>query len=107
MGTPIPFIVQSPLGIARAIALRMKARRLKLGWSRKLLGSRAGVSQWTLKKFESSGKIALESLIRLAIVLDDARGLEGLFNPHPELPGSIAELEKSYSKTRLRGRTLV
>jgi hypothetical protein len=84
----------------------MKARRLGLGWSREMLATRAGVSPWTLKHFELTGQIALKTLVKVAVVLDDVRGLEGLFATRPGMPASLAELEKLHPLVRKRGRTL-
>jgi hypothetical protein len=105
-GNPLPVLSASPGGIAKGVAIRMKARRLGLGWSRDLLAARAGVSPWTLKHFELTGQIALETLVKVAVVLDDVRGLEGLFAARAEMPASMAELEKLHPPVRKRGRTL-
>jgi hypothetical protein len=84
----------------------MRTQRLRLGWSRETLAARAGTSLWTLKRFELTGRIALETLVRAAVVLDDVGGLEGLFAAKPGMPASLAELEKLNPPTRKRGRTL-
>jgi transcriptional regulator with XRE-family HTH domain len=105
-GNPIPVLSASPGGISKGIAARMKARRLGLGWSRDTLAARAGVSPWTLKHFELTGQIALKTLVNLAVVLDDVRGLEGLFAARAEIPASMAELEKLHPPVRKRGRSL-
>lgn len=85
----------------------MKARRLGLGWSRQMLATRAGASLWTLKHFERTGQISLETLIKVAVVLDEVRGLEGLFAARPERPASLSDLEKLHPPVRKRGRTLM
>jgi hypothetical protein len=72
-----------------------------------MLATRAGVSRWTLKHFELTGQIALETLVKVAVVLDDIRGLEGLFATSHEMPSSLADLEKLHPPVRKRGRTLV
>jgi hypothetical protein len=92
--------------MAKGIASRMKARRLGFGWSREMLAARAGASPWTLKHFELTGQIALETLVKVAVVLDDVRGLEGLFAARPEMPRTLADLEKLHTPVRKRGRTL-
>jgi hypothetical protein len=106
-GNLLPLLITSPGRIAKGVAARMKARRLGFGWSREMLATRAGVSPWTLKHFELTGQIALETLVKLAIVLDDIHGLEGLFTTRPGMPDSLAELEKLHAPVRKRGRTLV
>jgi transcriptional regulator with XRE-family HTH domain len=102
--TPISMI--SPHRICEEIAARMKARRLQIGWSRKTLAIRSGVSQWTLKHFEGTGQIALETLVKVAVVLNDSSSFSGLFAARSEPPASITELEKLHPPPRMRGRTL-
>jgi transcriptional regulator with XRE-family HTH domain len=89
-----------------AIAARSKARRLQLGWSRETLAARTGVNLWSIKRFENSGQVALESLVKLAVVLGNLRDFEGLFAIRPREPASMDELEKLHPPLRVRGRTL-
>jgi len=96
----------SPRKIIKEIAARASARRLQLGWSRETLARRAGVSQWTLKHFETSGQVSLETLVKIAVVLDEVGGLASLFSSRPRQPTSIAELERLNLPPRRRGRTL-
>ena len=84
----------------------MKARRLQVGWSRELLATRAGISQWTLKHFENKGQIALETLVKVAVVLGEIEAFTGLFAANPQTPATMAELEKLHPPARKRGRTL-
>ncbi len=105
-GIPLPVLRASPEAIAIGVAARMKARRLGLGWSRNTLAARAGASPWTLKHFELTGQIALETLVKVAVVLDDVQALEGLFAARPKMPASLADLEKLHPLVRQRGRTL-
>ncbi len=105
-GNILPLINGSPGGIAKAIAARLKARRLQNGWSRKTLANRAGVNLWSLKRFEVSGQIAFESLIKLAIVLGDIGDFEGLFAARQKAPASMDELEKFNPPRRVRGTTI-
>src|SRR5476649_2469706 len=101
---PVPF--SSPQGVAKAIAARLKQRRLQIGWSRKTLAARAGINPWSLKRFEVSGRIALESLVKMAVVLGNIRDLEVLFAPRPNEPTTLSELEKLHPPARVRGITL-
>ncbi|MCC2624183.1 MAG: hypothetical protein K0R14_56 [Burkholderiales bacterium] len=57
-------ILMSPHEIMLSISARAKAKRLYLNLSQKSLAERSGVSLGSLKLFETSGKISLESLIR-------------------------------------------
>lgn len=96
----------SPQRIGTSIADRVRARRLQVAWSRETLASRAGVNLWSLKRFETTGKIALDSLVKLAIALGNGRDFEGLFAERQKQPATMEELEKLNPPRRVRGRTL-
>jgi DNA-binding XRE family transcriptional regulator len=57
--------------ILEGLALRLKQRRLELNLTQNLLASRSGVSLGSLKRFENKHEISLESLVKLAIVLNE------------------------------------
>ena len=101
----LPFMGTSPLAITKGIAARAKARRLQLGWSREELAKRAGVSPWTLKHFEVSGQIGLETLAKLAVVLEVVTEFEKLFSPGAIVPQTMAQLERLNPPERKRGKT--
>jgi transcriptional regulator with XRE-family HTH domain len=52
------------------IAGRFKARRLAINLTQSDLAARSGVTWSSLKRFERTGLIALDSLLKLARVLD-------------------------------------
>jgi transcriptional regulator with XRE-family HTH domain len=58
-----------PRDAQRELAGRFKARRLSMNLSQEGLAERAGMSWSSLKRFEHTGLIALESLLKLALVL--------------------------------------
>lgn len=70
------------------------------------LEQRSGVSLGTIKLFERTGKISLESLVKIAIALGRSEGFESLFLATPTEERSIDELIKDAkaSKGRKRGR---
>jgi transcriptional regulator with XRE-family HTH domain len=105
-GNIIPALNASPRGIGKAIGARLKARRLQLGWSRETLATRAGVNPWSLKRFEVSGQISLESLVKLAVVAGNFADFENLFAARRKQPASMDELEKLNPRSRVRGTTL-
>ena len=101
-GIGIPVLNASPLGISKVIAARFKARRLQEGWSRETLAARAGISQWTVKHFESTGQIALATLIKAALVLNESHGFVSLFPAKSRMPMTMADLEKLHPPLRKR-----
>ena len=72
------------------IAKRLVKIRKRRKLSQKALAEKAGVSYGSLKRFEQSGRIALESLVRIAIALEVERELDHLFEDVP--PQSIEDV---------------
>ena len=66
----LPINLNTLLDVQREIAGRFKARRLALNLTQEGLAARSGVSWSSLKRFEGTGLIALDSLLRIALVLD-------------------------------------
>lgn len=87
--------------LAIGIAERMRKCRLEANLSQAGLAARAGISMGSLKRFEDSGQISLDRLIRLALVLGAASRFEELFRP--EAPLTLDELLESKGSRR-RGR---
>ena len=65
------------------IAKRMAQLRKRRKISQKELAVRSGVSLGSLKRFEQSGEISLQSLTKLAIALEVEGALEDLFSEVP------------------------
>ena len=65
--------------IAQKIVRLRKRKKI----TQKQLAARSGVSLGSLKRFEQSGEISLQSLTKIAIVLDVENELEDLFNNVP------------------------
>ena len=94
----LPVELQTPEEIARDVARRARALRVARGWSQVELARRAGMPVDTLRRFERTGKIALERLLLIAVVLDAARPFADLFAPPPAR--SLAELERRETAAR-------
>ncbi len=97
MHSPIHFSLQAnwPSKSARMLARCVWAQNL----SRKTLAERAGISESTIKRFETTGQITLDALVLLASSLGVAQQLSGLFTQAQ--PVSLDELKQS---GRVRGR---
>mgnify|MGYP002737243941 FL=1 len=65
--------------IAQKIVRLRKRKKI----TQKQLAVRSGVSLGSLKRFEQSGEISLQSLTKIAIALDVENELEALFNNVP------------------------
>lgn len=89
----------APGELGRQIAENARALRLARNLSRRSLAERSGVPEPTIKRFETTGRISLESLLLLAGALGVAGQLAGLFRV--EHPASLDELRR---EARKRGR---
>nr|WP_263429661.1 helix-turn-helix transcriptional regulator [Nannocystis pusilla] len=81
----------------------MKQLRLARDWKRDTLAERAGISASTVKRFEATGQIALDNLLKLALALGCLEQFESVFAPPPAR--TLAELEqRGQGPVRQRGR---
>ncbi len=93
----------TPLEMAKHITQQAQEKRLSLNMSQQTLAERSGVSYGVLKKFERTGKISLESLLKLAFALGSLEAFEALFKATP--PEQFRSLDALLNhKTRKRGR---
>jgi len=76
---------------------------LAKGWKQATLAERSGVSLGSLRRFESTGQVSLQHLLRLAFSLYRLDDFEALLQP--PRASSIAELEAMEKQPeRRRGR---
>lgn len=102
MFSSIPTVL-TPHEMENLLAERFKALRLSVGYKRATLAQRAGVTEASLKRFETSGQISLKNLLRLAHAVDRLPEFSGIFTPSQVT--SLAQLrEQSQKKTIKRGR---
>jgi transcriptional regulator with XRE-family HTH domain len=103
MDTMISDIFTTPFEAAMLIAQAAKNKRLSLNLSQKSLSEKSGVSFGVIKKFERTGKISLESLLKLALVLGSLTEFTALFKQVlPEEKRTLDEI--LHNKRRKRGR---
>ena len=74
-------ISPTPNSISKELAKRHKALRKQLKLSQAELAERAGVSLGSLKRFETTAQISLESLLKLANVLNRLSDFDDVFKP--------------------------
>ena len=72
---------KKPYDFLREIALRHQALRKQAGFSQCELAKRSGVSLGSLKRFESTGQISFESLLKLTDVLNRLNDFEAILQP--------------------------
>lgn len=93
----------TPREMQKAIARRARDLRLGLNLSQQTLSEKSGVSYGSLKKFEQTGKISLESLLKLAVILECMDDFNAVFiGRNAEKAVSLDELLEN--EKRKRGR---
>lgn len=90
---------KTPADILLGLGARAKSARLSENMSRKTLAEKAGVSEASLKRFETTGHISLSSLVPLLTALDRLSDLDELLAE--KTPLSVRELNNTQ---RQRGR---
>ena len=63
-------VLKSAAEVAQELAARVRARRLRRGWTQVELAQRAGVRPATYILFEQTGQISLTRLLKILDVLD-------------------------------------
>lgn len=84
----------TPLEVSKALAKRHRSLRKELKLSQEELSERSGVSLGSLKRFENTGKISLESLLKLMHLMGRLKEVDKLL-----LPGeNIEPIKKLFSE---------
>ena len=94
--------INSPEQIMMQLKDNFKSKRLSFNLTQEGLASKSGVSLGSLKRFERSGQISIESLLLLAVVLDCLDDFIGIANAKKKDFKSIDELLKT-SNIKKRG----
>jgi len=97
--------IGTPSSMMQILKEKFKERRLTLDLTQEGLANKSGVSLGSLKRFENSGQISLESLLKLALVLECLDDFSVIAQKKKIQPHSIDELLKTSktAKTKKRG----
>ncbi len=96
--------ISTPTSIAEQLKIKFKEKRLFMNLTQDGLAKRSGVSLGSLKRFESSGQISLESLLKLSLVLECLDDFANIANPKKEVLNSLDDILKTKVKgTKKRG----
>ncbi len=91
----LSFLPKTPANLMQELKSKFKSRRKSLKLTQKELSFKADVSLGTLKRFEQTGQISLEALLKLALVLECLEDFEGVCEERDkEVFGSIGEILK-------------
>ncbi len=95
--------LSTPPSVMDDLKSKYKKLRLALTFTQSGLAKRSGVSLGSIKRFESSGKISLESLLKLSLVLECLDDFKNIANPKTDVINSIDELINKKDSFRKRG----
>jgi transcriptional regulator with XRE-family HTH domain len=84
----------TPLEVLLSTAEKVKKLRKAQKYSQAELAERSGVSLGSLKRFENTGQISLESLVKIANIFDRLNDFEAFLKPEDDLKN----IEKLFSK---------
>lgn len=88
----LSFLPKNPQYVMEELRVKFKERRKTLGYTQMECATHSGVSLGSLKRFERSGQTSLESLLKLAFVLECFEDFEGVCNRTVEIPKSMDEV---------------
>jgi len=91
----------APEGVLRQVAERAKARRIAAALTQKDLSERSGVKIDSLRRFERTGRVSFESLVKIALVLGALDDFTKLF-PEPEFRSISEVLGNQRRRQRVR-----
>lgn len=90
-------VAKNPTDVLEEIALKHKKLRKKQGLSQQELANRSGISLGSLKRFETTGQVSFESLLKMAHILNRLDDFDTVFKPSE----TTEDIEKLFSdKTR-------
>ncbi|MCG3673964.1 helix-turn-helix domain-containing protein [Aliarcobacter butzleri] len=86
--------ILTPKSIMQDLKDKFKQKRLSLNLTQEGLSNKSGVSLGSIKRFESSGEISFESLLKVALVLNCLDDFKNIANEKDERYESMDDLLK-------------
>ena len=96
--------IKTPQEVQQELATRYKARRLAQDLTQQGLAERSGLSWSSLKRFERTGLIALDSLLRLSLVMDCLNDFDQICIGTSSLQAKSLDELLTEPKARRKGR---
>ena len=84
--------ISTPSSIMEILRVKYKQKRLSMDLTQSGLSTRSGVSLGSVKRFESNGKISLESLLKISLVLECLDDFDNIANIKEKKIDSIKQL---------------
>lgn len=95
------YLLKTNKDLQKEIAFRFKQKRLDKNLTQEGLSERSGISLGTLKRFENTGEISLQSLLKIALVLNVLDEFDNLLKPNDK---PISLINPVKIKQRKRGQ---
>ncbi len=92
------FSLRTPEQVGPDLAARVRELRLQKKWKQSTLARRSGVSLASLRRFEASGKISLQHLLKLAFAFHRLDDFDELLKP--PAAATLAELVELEDQAR-------
>ncbi|MDX9961293.1 MAG: XRE family transcriptional regulator [Aliarcobacter sp.] len=86
--------ISTPKSIMQDLKDKFKQKRLSLNLTQEGLSNKSAVSLGSIKRFETTGQISFESLLKLAFVLDCLDDFKNIANKNDEQYDSMDDLLK-------------
>ncbi|MEM8583527.1 MAG: helix-turn-helix transcriptional regulator [Bacteroidota bacterium] len=86
-------LTKQPMDIRQELAARHKQLRKHAGYTQADLARRSGVSLGSLKRFEQSGQISLDNLLKLARILGKLEEFDRVLS----IPEDMEAIERLFS----------
>lgn len=86
--------ISTPRSIMQDLKDKFKQKRLSLNLTQEGLSNKSGVSLGSIKRFESSGEISFESLLKVALVLNCLDDFKNIANKKDEQYETMDDLLK-------------
>ena len=86
--------ISTPKSIMQNLKDKFKQKRLSLNLTQEGLSNKSGVSLGSIKRFESSGEISFESLLKVALVLNCLDDFKNIANKEDEQYETMDDLLK-------------
>ncbi len=97
------YIFRTPIEVMRGVAERAKKLRLDKNITQTDLAQRAGIAVGTLKRFERTGEIQFNHLLRVMLVLGRLDEFDNLIVQNPA-PASLFDLKEPKTRQRARNK---
>ncbi|MEA3331311.1 MAG: hypothetical protein U9Q29_06420, partial [Campylobacterota bacterium] len=95
--------ISTPSSVIDELKNRYKFLRLSINLTQDGLARRSGVSLGSIKRFEHTGKISLESLLKLSVVLECLEDFKNIALAKAKIINSIDDLLDEKESVKKRG----